>query len=306
MQIDHDRLIVAEYDPASMRDVLCRSLDAWGCNDPQSSYHAFWRSVLEDHSKNLDAFVLAIQDERMVGSAFSNWRPFSSATCRSVVFSVDEDCRRQGVGTALHQEITAAFRRQNLTRQSVLVMPEHHHIIPFLDACGFTEIEKKRSFRFAWNGKPYTYHQVPGITLYRFDRDHLDRKVGEELAAFYNQAYANEGICITFTGDHIIKLVVVDNTWMLYARDDASGRIVAYAEGTQSPLFSGVAVLRPWWGTGLAEWISGYAIDLYREMAFDSLWSLVRSRNAASLRLHERMGWHEDGSCLNYAFDIPI
>ncbi len=295
---------VSQYDPATMHDMLYRMLDGWGVTRPESPHYNFWQSVLENPSMQLAVLVIAIRENQCIGVGFANWRPYFSDDCRNVVFMVDDDYRRQGVGKALKQGMDEAFREHGLTRQVIALLPENMNIVPFLASCGFIEDESLRTLRFSWDGASYSYQSVPGISLHRFDRKHLDREIAEQLAEFYNRAYANELMHTCLTGNQIMNLAETDDMWLLYARDEATGRIVAYTECSNSPMFSGVAVLRPWWGTGLAEWISGYAMDLYREMGFSELWSIARTQNTASIRLQKRMGWYENGQCLHYIADV--
>lgn len=289
---------VVQYDPSSMQDMLRNLVEPWGGNNPESPYHDFWQSVLAAPYKSLQVVLLALQGERAVGIGFANWRPYRNEGSRSVVYLVADDFQKKGIGTALKNGMDAAFRQQGLTHQVAMLNDKSRDTAGFFEKTGF--VPEEDVLRLEWNGDAYSYKEVPGLSLHLYDSTCLDDRINDELADFYNRAYANEELCTLFTGEHIRRLISDDDIWMIYARDAATGQIAAYTEGTNTSLFSGIAVLRPWWGTGLAEWIGGYTVDLYRERGFDTLWCIARRSNAASIRLQKRMGWHVTGPCPHY------
>jgi len=298
-------LSVTEYDPSIMQDMLYRAVEEWGLTKPESNYYDFWQSILKNPFDRLAALVLATHNDQCIGVGLAHWRPYFSEGCRSVVYMVAAPYRNQGVGDVLKDGMDRVFQQRGLTHQYALVTPENAEIIPFLARCGFTENLHERSFRFCWDGAPYSYIPVPGLTLYPFDRDHFDPKVAGELADFYNRAYSTEHVHPTVTSDLISKLIKTDDAWMVYARDDATGQIAACTECTRFGMFSGIAVLRPWWGTGLAKWITGYSLDEFQKMGIKPLWSMVREKNAASIRLHKSVGSYENGYCRHFISEIP-
>ncbi|MFH1805616.1 MAG: GNAT family N-acetyltransferase [Pseudomonadota bacterium] len=294
---------IVEYDPSCMQNMLRDLAASWGGNDSASHFYDFWQSVITEPEKRMEVVLLAIQGDQAVGIGFANWRPYRDEGSRSVVYLVPDDCQKKGVGTALKNGMDAAFRQRGLTHQVAMLSEKSIDTAGFFEKTGFAPEEDV--VRLEWKGDLYSYKEVPGLTLHFYDHSCLNDKVNDELAEFYNRAYANEGLCTRFTGEHIRRLITDDDAWMLYARDDATGQIAAYTECTNTPLFSGIAVLRPWWGTGLAEWIGGYTVDLYRERGFDSLWCIARRSNAASIRLQKRMGWHVTGPCPHYIAKVP-
>jgi GNAT superfamily N-acetyltransferase len=294
---------VAEYDPLCMKDMLGKLATSWGGNDPASPFHDFWESLIHEPQKSMDVVLLAVQDDQAKGIAFANWRPYRDEGSRSVVYLVADDCQKNGIGTALKAAMDGAFRLRGLTHQIAMLSERSLDAAGFFEKTGF--VPEEDVVQLEWKGAPYSYKEVPGLTLHLYDRSCLDDQVDEELAGFYNRAYANEGLCTRFSGAQIRRLIRDDGAWMVYARDDSSGQIVAYTECTNTSLFSGIAVLRPWWGTGLAEWIGGHTMDLYRERGFDSLWCIARRNNAASIRLQKRMGWRVVGPCPHYIAPVP-
>lgn len=298
-------LTVTEYNPSTMRDMLYRTLAEWGLTNPRSDYYNFWQSILKDPFERLSAMVLAIHDGHCIGIGFAHWRPYFFDGCRSVVFMVAPAYRNRGVGDVLKDGMDRVFRQNGLTHQYALVLPEDAELVPFLERCGFEENLRERSFRYCWDGGHYSYTPVPGLRLHHFDRDHFDPEIASDLADFYNRAYITEHVHPTVTGDLIAKLIKTDNAWMIIARDDVTGQIAACTECTDFGMFSGIAVLRPWWGTGLAKWITGYALDQFQEMGIKPLWSMVREKNAASIRLHKSVGSYENGSCRHFISAVP-
>ena len=294
---------VVEYDPSNMQYLLIGLVAGWGGNDPASHFYDFWQSVIASPHKNMEVVLLAVQDDQAKGVAFANWRPYRDENTRSVVYLVPDDCQKKGIGTALKNGMDVAFRKRGLTRQVAMLDERSLSKAGFFEKNGF--VLEEGMVQLAWNGDDYPYKEVPGLSLHLYDASCLDDKINHELAEFYNRAYANEGLCTRFTGPTIRRLIADDDIWMIYARDAASGQIAAYTEGTNTPLFSGIAVLRPWWGTGLAQWIAGHTMDLYRERGFDALWCIARRNNTASIRLQKRMGWHIVGPCPHYVATVP-
>ncbi|OSQ42496.1 GNAT family N-acetyltransferase [Thalassospira sp. MCCC 1A01428] len=294
---------IVEYDPACMQDLLIALVAGWGVNDPASPYYEFWQSVIAAPHKSMEVVLLAVKDDQAKGVAFANWRPYRNENARSVVYLVSNDCQKKGIGTALKNGMDVAFRKRGLTHQVALLNEISLPATGFFKKTGF--VAEDDMVQLAWDGDDYSYKEVPGLSFHLYDASCLDDKIDDELANFYNRAYANEQLGVAFTGAKIRRLITSDDVWMVYARDDASGQIAAYTEGTRTSLFSGVAVLRPWWGTGLAQWIIGYTMDLYRERGFDALWSITRRRNAASIRLQKRLGWHIVGPYPLYIATVP-
>jgi GNAT superfamily N-acetyltransferase len=297
-------LTAAEYDPSRMKSQLLVMLDRWGVTNPESPHYGFWQSILDTPENMLETMVLAFDRGQVVGLSFANWRPYIQDGFRNVNYMIDDDQPEQAVGTVLKQKTDEIFRQKGLTGQISILSPEMAEKYGFIKDIGFREWTDQHVVRMVWDGADYSYEPVPGLSLHEYSRDNFTPGLDQKLADFYNRVFANEAVCTTFHAKDFRRMIESDDMWMVYALDDATGEIAAYTECTQSSLFSAIAVLRPYWGKGVAEWIGGHTVDLYRHKGFTYLWSIVRSRNHASIRLHERMGWHKDGFCEHFISDV--
>jgi L-amino acid N-acyltransferase YncA len=296
---------VVNYDPLTMKQALRAYLAHIGVTDPASPFHTFWELVLDDHTIPLDALVLAFDQDNIVALGFATWRPYINNQTRLVSYFVDPGPDQKPVASALKRQMDAIFEEKGLTTQAALIFPEHRDQDDLYKSLGFIDWEEQGFYRMIWPGGPCEYQPVDGISLYHYDIATPDAKIEEELAVFYNRAYAVEKICCDMRGEDIRRLAQIERMWLVYARDDATGQIIAYSECANSGIFSGLAVLRPYWGKKVSELLVGYSIEQFRANGIEKLWNIVRKRNASSIRLQERLGWQKDGECKHFVTEIP-
>ena len=288
-------LRVAQYDPATMEGPFRALLASWGVLEPSSPFFDYWQPILKDYRTILDGLVMAFNDAEIIGLAQINWRPTIDQRCRSVSYFIDRNHPRETVARALKQHLDVLFRQKGWTTQIAFCTPELAEYNVFYEKIGFTHRAEHDSVRMIWDGGEYVTSPVAGLSLHHLDQTNPDPAIEAELAELFNRTFANEPACADIDAAAIRKLAVWNGMWFVYAREQASGKIVAYAECGEGGLFSAISVIRPYWGKGVAEWLAAHCMDHFRANGTETLWSLVRLRNSASIRLHQRMGWKRDG-----------
>jgi GNAT superfamily N-acetyltransferase len=288
-------LHIAQYDPATMEGPFRALLGRWGVLEQSSPFYDYWQPILKDHRTVLDDLVMAFDGEAVIGLAQVNWRPTLDNKARSVTYFINTDQPKEQVARAIKQHLDIILAKRGLTTQVAFSPPEYADYNAFYEQIGFVHRAEYDSMRMIWDGGDYTKTAVAGLSIHHYDHDHPDPVIEAELATMFNRTFANEPACADLEGKDIRKLSVHGGMWFAYAREQATGTIVAYAECGVDGLFSAISVIRPYWGKGVAEWLAAHCMDHFRANGIDKLWSLVRTRNAASIRLHERMGWKRDG-----------
>jgi len=288
-------LHVAQYDPATMEEPFRALLTGWGVLEQSSPFYDYWQPILKDHRTILDGLVMAFDGTSIIGLAQINWRPTIDKNSRSVSYFIDRNQPRETVARALKQHLDILFRQRGWTTQVAFAPPELAEYSTLYEKVGFAHQAEYDSMRMIWDGGDYAKPAVAGLSIHHYDRDHPDPVIEAELATLFNRTFANEPACADLEGKDIRKLATHGGMWFAFAREQATGAIVAYAECGVDGMFSAISVIRPYWGKGVAEWLAAHCMDHFRANGIDKLWSLVRTRNAASIRLHERMGWKRDG-----------
>ncbi len=288
-------LRVTRYDPATMEDAFRALLGRWGVLDPSSPFFDYWQPILKDFREVLDDLFMACDGDAVIGLAQINWRPTLDDKARSVTYFIDHEQPKEQVALALKQYLDPVLAKRGITKQVAFSAPEYADYNAFYEQIGFVHRPEYDSMRMIWDGGDYTAPAISGLEIHHYDRDHPDPKIESELAELFNRTFANEPSCSALSAADIRKLAICNNMWFAYARETATGKIVSYAECGDGGLFSAISVIRPYWGKGVAEWLAAHCMDHFRATGTDKLWSLVRIRNAPSIRLHKRMGWQHDG-----------
>ena len=148
-------------------------------------------------------------------------------------------------------------------------------------------------------GKPYSYKPVEGVRCAVYAGG--DPRLNDAIADVQNRAFASEPSYPIVTGELVQSLFGWENSWMVVATEEATGKVVGVVEATHSNVFLSIAVLRRYWGTGLADWMGGLALDRHAEAGNTEPWTMVRTTNRASLAYLGRMNWRQVGTCTFYA-----
>ncbi|MBE0529790.1 MAG: hypothetical protein IH626_03125 [Rhodospirillales bacterium] len=273
-------------------------LEADGLLAEDAKHRDYWLAILADPFRRNSDVLIARSGATVEGMVAIDRRPFGRGDDegRSAFGWVARERRRQGIGTALRKGVNAHLAARGIPRQLAMLLGGWDDALPFLEANGFTK--DSDNVIMGSVGKPYSYTPVEGVrcTVYAGGDPHLN----DAIADVQNRAFASEPSYPVVTGELVQSLIGWENSWMVVAIEEATENVVGVVECTHSNVFLGIAVLRRYWGTGLAEWMGGLALDRYAEAGNTEPWTMVRTTNRASLAYLERMNWQQVGTLAFY------
>lgn len=274
-------------------------LEADGLLAEDAKHRDYWLTLLADPFRRNSDVLIARSGAAVEGMAAIDRRPFGRGNDegRSAFGWVARERRRQGIGTALKKAVDAHLAARGIPRQFAMLLSGWDDALPFLEANGFTK--DSDNVIMGSVGKPYSYKPVEGVrcTVYVGGDPHMN----DAIADVQNRSFASEPSYPVVTGELVQSLIGWENSWMVLAIEEATGKVVGVVECTHSNVFLGIAVLRRYWGTGLAEWMGGLALDRYAEAGNTEPWTMVRTTNRASIAYLERMNWQQVGTLAFYA-----
>lgn len=266
-----------------------------GLLDEAYPVHAQWRAALDGATSIFMPFLVARRRGRPCGVAAIYQRP-TGLSGRIVAVEVAEAERRAGVGSALVRATGRELAQAGIARQIVGIFGDRPGPVAFLAAKGFRLYET--AFVMAWRDTPYPA-EAGAIPCTPYDGG--DAALDREIAELLNKVFRGDAIAGPISGEDLRRLIDGYGAWFLIARDPATGRLVGVAECHANGLFCSLAVARKYWGTGLSRRLACGSLDRFRAAGRREVFSLVRTTNAASIRLQERLGFQKESDVTFYA-----
>lgn len=264
-----------------------------------SPFRSFWLRLLQSPLAHNDLALVVADDAEVYAVAAVGRRPSGTAQGRlSIVYAVEHPDRSR-VYRAINDEILARSAARGVDWH-YLVLPEHdresrQHLL----ALGYEIFS--RALRMTWIAAPISATPAAGVAVQRYAGGNA--ALSAAAAALYNRYNGAEELWHPVDGAGLDGLIAEGETeWYLALAD---GRPVGVAQITLDGFFVGIAVARSHWGVGVADHLAGAVMEEMHRRGLQRLSSSVRPSNAASLSLHERMGWVENGAAICYRIKVP-
>ncbi|MEO1722924.1 MAG: GNAT family N-acetyltransferase [Pseudomonadota bacterium] len=264
----------------------------------------FYEARLRSGFASDEAVIVALSEKEPVGLGLLIARPICTPGGRFALAvapgsAAGEEGRNAVAETHGASALERALWDALVDRGRALGLDAFHSSVPdaytaygaYLDALGFAPHDALDCMELPTGVAPHPAPAGVHATRYLGDPEELDA-----IAAICNTALRNEHHVPPTDGEGIRRLMAMPGASWFIARETETGRIAAVAE-TNAPegAFHMVAVRRRYWGTGLAEHIVTFALADLREAGVPVANTLVRSANAASIALQQRLGGRMTG-----------
>lgn len=266
--------------------------------DHDSGFRAFWENLFDAPTAAALSWQIALRDGKVVGQSIVFPRPVGPRGGRMTFqFGTDGDTET----LAALRSATDAAARQHGVRDLYQSFPVETDA-PNTPPDGYAFYLRMRRFAI-----PTDFAEVPAqpgirVRLYRGG----EKTVDEGLAILGNQTMGPDPFWFPVDGPRMGEIVSIPGSDWFIAEDEDSGQVVGVVELILSQRFySTIAISRRYWGKGVAERMVFESLSHARSNGLDTINSIVRTTNAASISLHRRANAKHVGDMLCYVRDVP-
>lgn len=288
-------MLAVERYALARRGEVARLAETLGLLHDTAPFGGQWRAALDGATSAFMSILVARQDGRPCGIAAISRRP-TGISGRLVTVDVAPAQRRSGVGSALLRETGHELAQAGIARQIAPAWGGRSDVVAFLAANGFRLYEKAYTMMCQEAPPAAEPGDIP-CTLYEGGDEALD----QQIADLFNVAFRGDAIAGPVSGEDLRHVIDGYDAWFLIARDPATDRLVGTVECHANGYFCSLAVARKFWGTGLSRRLACTAFDRYKALGRHQYFALIRTTNAASLRLAESLSWRRQGEMTFYA-----
>jgi GNAT superfamily N-acetyltransferase len=249
---------------------------------------------------------LAVEDGALLGSAFAAIRPERPADAFGVI-TVLPEYRRRGAGSALYDAVSRWAAARSLDAIESFVDEDDRESLAFAEKRGFRAIERyERLVLDLTSAAEEAVAPPDGIEIVRWDGSDVSGRGIYEVAveAYRDEPGGADSAIEDFEDwlEHDIRRLERSGGATFVAVAD--GEVVGYGQLNVTAARPGVAahaytgVKRSWRGRGVAGALKRAEIAWARANGLRQLATQNEERNAAMLRLNERLGYRPESSRL--------